>query len=75
MSFTVLLYTGHDGTDEGTPERAWRTKTGKALPFPDGSRSSINGVGAALPRLIVAIVPAMAGISLPIGASWAGIGG
>ncbi|HSZ67533.1 MAG TPA: hypothetical protein VK825_15110 [Xanthobacteraceae bacterium] len=75
MSFTVLLYTGDDGTDEGTPEREWRTKIGKAQPFPDGSRSSINGVGAALPRLIVAIVPAMAGISLPIGASWVGIGG
>jgi hypothetical protein len=75
MSFTVLLYTGDDGTDEGTPERAWRTKIGKARPFLGGSRSSVNGVGVALPRLIVAIVPATAGISLPIGASWVGIGG
>jgi hypothetical protein len=73
MSFTALLYIRDDGTDEGTPERAWRTKIGKARPPQDGSRLFIRDAGAALPRLIAAIVRAMAGIWLPIGASLRGI--
>ena len=43
--FTEQLFTG-DGTDEGTPERAWRIKIGKARPFRSGSRSCISGVAA-----------------------------
>ena len=63
LSFTVLLYTANDGTDEGTPERAWRIKTGKARPPLDGSRSCTRGGGAALLRPIAAIASATAGIS------------
>jgi hypothetical protein len=43
--FTEQQFTG-DGTDEGTPERAWRIKIGKARPFRSGSRSCIRGVAA-----------------------------
>jgi hypothetical protein len=74
-SFTDLLYICDDGTDEGTPERAWRTKIGKARPSRDGSRSFIRDAGAALQRLTAAIVRAMAGIWLPIAALWRGIAG
>jgi hypothetical protein len=42
----MQLYTVEDGTDEGTPERAWRIRIGKARPLLNGSRSFIRDAAA-----------------------------
>src|SRR5579872_2434790 len=62
-------------TDEGTPERAWLTRTGRSDRLRDGATPSFTrDAGPIWRRRIVATAAATAAILPPIGACWRDIG-